>query len=65
LSDGLNTHAVFIYGYLEMTWVTDDHSPDVWIGFSAGSQIFYSSFFSFTQQALRMDLNAVTNGTVL
>ena len=48
-----------------MTWSSSDDSPNVWIGISAESQSFYSNFFSFTRQALRMDLHAVTNGSVI
>ena len=46
-----------------MTWTTEVEFPDIWIGYAAGSKSFYSNMYSFTQQALRMDINAVTNGT--
>jgi len=45
-----------------MTWTAEVDSPDVWIGYAAGSESFYSNMYSFTQQALKMDNNAVHNG---
>jgi len=64
VSDGLHTYAMFIYGYTQMTWTTDVVLPDIWIGYATGREPFYSNIFSFTKQALRMDLHAVTNGTM-
>jgi len=48
--------------YSDMTWAINGDSPDVWIGYVAGGAAVYSNLYSFTPQALRMDLHAVTNG---
>jgi len=48
-----------------MTWTTEVDSPDVWIGYAAGSESVYSNLYSFTQQAFRMDTNSATNGTCI
>jgi len=65
MSNGITTYALFIYGYSQMTWTVDTDFPAVWIGYAAGTESNYSNIYSFKQQALRMDLHAVTHGTVL
>jgi len=60
VSDGINTYTLFVYS--QMTWSTEADSPDIWIGYVAGRESFYTNFLSLTQQALRMDLHAASNG---
>ena len=65
MSDGKTTYALFIYGYSQMTWTVEVDFPVVWIGYAAGNETFYSNIYSFTRQALRMDINAEANGNTL
>jgi len=65
MSDGITTYALFIYGYSQMTWTVEVDFPVVWIGYAAGTESFYSNIYSFTRQALRMDIHAITHGKIL
>ncbi|XP_052809616.1 mucin-like protein [Mya arenaria] len=62
-SDGISTHAIFIYGKRMMNWkMMNANRPDVFVGVIDQGKLLYSNIFSFKQPVLQLDAYGHTKG---
>jgi hypothetical protein len=60
-TDGMETFALYIYGYDQMGWTITGSDPNIYAGYILG-QNYYSHAYSFASPILQLDKYTETQG---